>query len=131
MSEFKGTKGKASLVSENNVQIDTLPGIVASTWSTYKPDLVEVKVPGESWLDMRARTKVIREEKVVETKANAELIVDAFNVRQQISCDLPELLRQRNEMALALRTVLKQSRDIFLLEDLCDHIEDLLGKVIE
>lgn len=31
-------------------------------------------------------------------KANKNLIIDAFKVRQQINCELSELLEQRNEM---------------------------------
>lgn len=33
-----------------------------------------------------------------EAEENGRLIIDAFNVRQQINFDLPELLKQRNEM---------------------------------
>lgn len=39
------------------------------------------------------------------TDMNANLIVDAFNVRQQIDCDLPELKRQRDEMLEMLERV--------------------------
>jgi hypothetical protein len=37
-----------------------------------------------------------------EMDANANLIVDAFKVRQQINCELSELLEQRNEMLAML-----------------------------
>lgn len=40
---------------------------------------------------------------------NAQLIVDAGNVRQQINFDLPELLRQRNEMLEMLKSIVKLS----------------------
>jgi hypothetical protein len=35
---------------------------------------------------------------IQKTEKNANLIVDAFKVRQQINCELSELLEQRNEM---------------------------------
>jgi hypothetical protein len=39
---------------------------------------------------------------IQETEKNANLIIDAFNVRQQINCELSELLEQRNEMLAML-----------------------------
>jgi hypothetical protein len=38
-------------------------------------------------------------------KVNALMIADAFKVRQQINCDLSELLEQRNEMLAMLKRV--------------------------
>lgn len=38
-----------------------------------------------------------------ECNANAELIVDAFNVRQKINCSLPELLNDYNSKESALK----------------------------
>lgn len=41
----------------------------------------------------------------IESQANAQLIADAGNVRQQISFDLPELLRQRDELLDVLESI--------------------------
>ena len=38
-------------------------------------------------------------------KVNALMIADAFKVRQQINCDLSELLEQRNEMLAMLKNI--------------------------
>jgi hypothetical protein len=38
-------------------------------------------------------------------KVNALMIADAFKVRQQINCELSELLEQRNEMLAMLERV--------------------------
>lgn len=40
-----------------------------------------------------------------EAQANAQLTADAFNVRQQINVDLPEILKQRNEMVQVLKEI--------------------------
>lgn len=42
-------------------------------------------------------------------EANANLIVDAFKVRQQINCELSELLEQRNKMLEVLENIFEHS----------------------
>ena len=42
---------------------------------------------------------------VVHKIEDANLIVDAFKVRQQINCELSELLEQRNEMLWILQKI--------------------------
>jgi len=85
MSEFKGTKGKVEitkdLLSEFFV-IETNDGIdnwhICNTLTNFDID-----------------------------KANANLIVDAFKVRQQINFELSELLEQRNKMLEMLERMMK------------------------
>ena len=43
---------------------------------------------------------------VVHKIEDANLIVDAFKVRQQINCELSELLEQRNEMLAMLNRIM-------------------------
>lgn len=64
MSEFKGTKGKWILDEECfSIKNKNVNGLLATTWSTYNNDLIEVRNDGESWLEMRRRTDHIRIEK--------------------------------------------------------------------
>jgi len=54
----------------------------------------------------------------VEAVFNNALIADAFNIRQQINCDLPELLERYNEMLEVLQNVLNNSKvpnDLFYI----------------
>lgn len=53
---------------------------------------------------------------VEKDRANAQLIADAGNVRQQIPFDLPELLKQRNEL-LEMVKMLNQVNPSFSLYD--------------
>jgi len=45
-------------------------------------------------------------------EANANLIIDAFKVRQQINCELSELLEQNKEMFEMLSVILEGKCDI-------------------
>lgn len=51
--------------------------LIASAWSTYKSDEIEVREQGESWLNMRKRTEQFRIDADLETLANAKLIAAA------------------------------------------------------
>lgn len=69
-----------------------------------------------------------------ECEANRDLIRDAFNVRQQINVDLPELLKQRDEL-------LELVKEFILIEQfeldvhgggtypLLDKAKDLITKI--
>jgi len=76
------------------------------------------------------RGEVFEQQRMIQTKdeficdiicldgklqANANLIVDAFKVRQQINCELLELLEQRNEMLAMLEKLanLKYAKDLY------------------
>lgn len=64
-----------------------------------------------------------------EEEENAKLICDAGNVRQQIDCDLPELLKQRDELLKALENVKDQLRSgILNRKDILD-IEQLINSI--
>ena len=43
----------------------------------------------------------------IEAEANAQLITDAFNIRQQISCDLPEFFERYNKAVELLERTMK------------------------
>ena len=78
MSEFKGTRGKWFFdKTKNAITSENVSGILATAWMTYKCEDIEERLEGESWLEMRERTKPIRIEKDVEQKANALLISKA------------------------------------------------------
>jgi hypothetical protein len=88
MSEFRGTKGKWFFdKTKNAITSENVSGILATAWMTYKCEDIEERLEGESWLEMRERTKPIRIEKDVEQKANALLISKA-----------PEMLEMLEEL---------------------------------
>lgn len=84
MSEFKGSQGdvKGVFTSDNKRAVRNSRGIICTL---IKPR----KYPNQ---DERYETEL------EENKHDQNLIVDAFKVRQQINCELSELLEQRNEM---------------------------------
>jgi len=109
MSEFKGTIGEAVV---------------------YKPDrigCVNVSLDGhvgfgafiEIWYHQFENGKI-------EAEANADLIIDAFKVRQSISCELSELLGQRNEMLAVLEKIFDE-KEVESFKDL----EQLIKKATE
>jgi hypothetical protein len=82
MKEFKGTRGEVK-----DVTIELADWSVCNVGTNSKTICSMfyegVKVPDETLL-------------------NQKLIIDAFKVRQQINCELSELLEQRNEMLAML-----------------------------
>ena len=92
MSEFKGTKGPWVVNQEKEGMITSGTQSIASTWSQNVDDL-DKRLEGESWLDMRERTKEEREIRVrLIPKANALLISKA-----------PEMLEMLEEMLFVLK----------------------------
>jgi len=94
MSEFKGTIGFAEVnpKASRNVRINGLT--VANCSQGQSGDNEEE-----------------------EEKENALMIADAFKVRQQINCELSELLEQRNEMLellTHLRPIYKEDSEPYL-----------------
>jgi hypothetical protein len=85
MSEFKGTREKIENYGGDNASIDIVLSnnatISVSRYDRYGSELVGTRE---------------------EMESNANLIVDAFKVRQQINCELSELLEQNNEMLAML-----------------------------
>ena len=109
MKEFKGTRGEAVL---------------------YKPDhigCINVSLDGhvgfgsfiEIWYHQFENGKI-------EAEANANIIVDAFKVRQAINCELSELLQQRNEMLEFVEYVEKTMPSESLLQE---KAQQLIKKV--
>jgi len=83
MSNFKGTRGEVSPLQDEYVLING--NIVANLESEF----IHPK----------------------EIKNNQILIIDAFKVRQQITCELSELLEQNKEMLAMLEEILQQRED--------------------
>jgi hypothetical protein len=98
MSEFKGTRGEVDYDKENQI----------------------VKKENGDWLSRLYYTNTVNEK---ECEHNANLIIDAFKVRQQINCELSDLLEQNKEMLAMLEEVRKfyRSRE---LEQLIKKIKD-------
>jgi hypothetical protein len=80
MSEFKGTRGDAKIT---RCQISERISVTSGLFQIAEVFSYDVLCGNND-------TK--------EALANAKLIIDAFKVRQQINCELSELLEQRNEM---------------------------------
>lgn len=98
-TNFKGTTGEMIQSGKNAVHKENV-GCVALTFQTYNEE------------DRR--------------KYDAQLITDAFNVRQQINVDLPELLEQRNEMVEVLKSIVKFSNDTIIIDD---EVEDFFQRI--
>jgi hypothetical protein len=80
MKEFKGTRGDAKIT---RCQISERISVTSGLFQIAEVFSYDVLCGNND-------TK--------EALANANLIVDAFKVRQQINCELSELLQQGNEM---------------------------------
>jgi hypothetical protein len=94
MNEFKGTRGE---VKKHKNSVRT---------TLFIQD-------GRNLIDVWGKGIALVTEE--EMDANANLIVDAFKVRQQINCELSELLEQRNEMLAMLEEILEaqESGEVF------------------
>jgi len=84
MSEFKGMKEKVGIINQDEDRISMTKGAI-DCWSGNCADGVTNE----------------------EMQANAELIVEAFEVRQQIPFTLTELKRQRDELLGELKIAVK------------------------
>lgn len=93
MSEFKGTKGLVNSYSSDNNSMD-------------------IVLPNDTTISIDRQSRYTNEYTATreEMEANGKLIIDAFNVRNQIEFDLPELLKQRNEMFELLNEILELAR---------------------
>jgi len=99
-NNWKGTTGEVKLVRHENIfRLETFGTdnwIIAETITNYEQD-----------------------------EANAQLIADAFKVRQKIDCDLPELLEQNKQMWEMLQRV-KSSYTLAIFHE--KEIESLIKK---
>ena len=105
MKEFKGTKGEAVLYKLDhigciNVSLDGHVGFGS---------FIEI------WYHQFENGKI-------EAEANANLIVDAFKVRQQINCELSELLEQRNEMLAMLEYFVEKNMLSIAGEEMAEQL---------
>jgi hypothetical protein len=91
MKEFKGTRGE---VISRPVQVKRIDGT---------PLYYDIKIKNQNFISTHRNEYLGIDE--IQDEANANLIVDAFKVRQQINCELSELLEQRNEMLAMLERV--------------------------
>ena len=109
MSEFKGTREEVEILINNEIGLlITAMNGNKSICSFWNSDTLEEEV-----------------------QANANLIIDAFKVRQQINCELSELLEQRNEMLAMLEELYE---DVECWSDISSYgygnkIEQLIKKV--
>lgn len=83
MSEFKGTRGEIEKIHVSN----------------DRGDYFKVMCGNTSICNITTRNDE-------QVKHNANLIVDAFKVRQQINCELSDLLEQRNKMLEMLERIM-------------------------
>jgi len=113
MSEFKGTRGKVYLSENKSAILTENNSLIVRVFDGKGNALLEHKKQSQ---------------KIVETNAN--LIIDAFNVRQQINCELPELLEQKNEMLGMLELLITKKRNM-VHPALCVEIEQLISKITE
>ncbi len=87
------TKGKLEVNTKSKaIQSLESGGNIALVCITYKSEEVEVQEEGESWLDMRHRTKPKRMEADEEKQANAERIVKTWNCHDKIVEALSDIL---------------------------------------
>ncbi len=112
--EFKGSKG----VFESNEFFESFNHIIFTTEKgEMKDEVCKVYGKGENTPE--------------EVEANVNLIIDAFNVRQKINFDLPELLDQRNQflemLIKANESLLNDSSTIEQIE-LRKEVEELIKK---
>jgi hypothetical protein len=87
MSEFKGTRG--NVINGGNAE----DGFFISCTHPTNRDIATVWKYDNTFLENQ------------EAKANANLIIDAFKVRQAINCELSELKEQRDEMLAMLENL--------------------------
>ena len=109
MGEFEGTKGTAEISRCHSGGIDSpLTEIGVTVWKYRKEDGGR---SGYSVFSAEYRGRLTKID-IKKDEANAELVRDAFNVRQQIDCPLTELLEQRDEAIEALELIVEYCGDI-------------------
>lgn len=91
MSEFKGSKGKWEIRNKNNSSFSI---------EVIDKSFAEVYVPFDA-------------DDIYESQANAELIAEAGNIRQQIQFSLTELKRQRDELLSELKIAVKALEAVY------------------
>jgi hypothetical protein len=117
MKEFKGTRGE---VISSPTQVKRIDGT---------PLYYNIKIKNQNFISTHRNEYLGIDE--IQDEANANLIVDAFKVRQQINCELSELLEQRNEMLAMLEELYE---DVECWSDISSYgygnkIEQLIKKV--
>ena len=102
------TKGKFE-VDDKNVFVGEK--LMVTCWFTEKID--ETRLEGESWLDMRERTKEHRIRTTeIEPHNNAILVAETFNVTQETG-KTPRQLADENKMLLeALKDCLEGVKEL-------------------
>lgn len=111
MAEFKGSLGNVVNEGGDNNSIDLILG--DNTTITLDR---QCRYTGNYVLDRAGMN------------ANANLVADAFNVRQQINCDLPELLRQHSlmkEMLKEIKEGIEDGRTYITKEDITKLLDGL------
>jgi hypothetical protein len=118
MKKFKGTKGQwyvngdkyATIESRNT---DEKIVVIYPTIATVNSTFIDIE----------------------EFRANALLIAEAGNIRQQIPFSLTELKRQRDEMLEMLNSIVENyksgNEDNFIMSNLIDKSENLIKEATE
>jgi len=117
MSEFKGTRGNYKKSNDIPNGLDELKGYISITT--------------DEW-DIACVFNDFASKSGNEAEHNANLIVDAFKVRQQINCELSELLEQRNEMLAMLEELLIDVDEMVMptaMNDTIYRLKQLIKKV--
>jgi hypothetical protein len=116
MNEFKGTKGKW-YVDEINTRRNKYNALCTSIRTNSDYGFAEVFGEDET------------------AKANALLIAEAGNIRQQIPFSLTELKRQRDEMLEMLNSIAENyksgNEDNFIMSNLIDKSENLIKEATQ
>jgi len=114
MKKFKGTKGKWHIDEvTRGIKNENVKGLLATAWSVYDSEKVEIRLENESWLDMRERTKNIRIEKEIERDCNNKLIASA-----------PELLEMLQRCKFWIES---QHKEAMIVKDLNQLINKILS----
>lgn len=117
--EAKYTKGEWK--NENSI-IKCGNIVVGFSANVYNPD-IEEQLSGESWMDMRKRTKIFRDEAEIEMLANAKLIaaapkmvdallkvVQTYNIGSKVN-GMPTMTLALAEAICNAETVLKEATE--------------------
>lgn len=130
--EFKGTKEKWYLSdSKGGVKCDSVKGLLLKAWSVYNSEEVEQRIDGESWIDMRDRTAPIREEKEVETKANALLISKAPEMLEELKETVTDLKILRGNILESLKKDHQWEGMVEIVDKWISRKEQLLKKATD
>ena len=98
-----------------------------SNWKGTKGEWVITQQPFITAFNLDITAMGLKSIPNKEMEANAQLIADAGNVRQQIDCSLPELLERYKRMEEALKGVDRLYSDVERMVD--GEVREMLNEV--